>query len=62
MSDGDNDSERRRRRIERARKGGLAVKAKYGIDYFAQIGRMGGRPTWQEELARAKAKDGARRK
>ena len=58
MSSQDGDSERRRRRIARARQGGLAVKAKYARDYFPRTGRLGGRPTWREELARAKAKEG----
>ena len=35
------------------------MKAKYGPSYFSRIGRLGGRPTWQEELAKAREK-GAR--
>ena len=61
MSGQERDSERRKRRTERARKGRLAVKAKYGRGYFAEIGRLGGRPTWQEALAKAKANEGGRR-
>ena len=57
-----NDEQRRRRRIERARKGGEAVKAKYGMEYYSRIGRLGGRPTWQEELAKARARDVRTRK
>ena len=51
--------ERQRRRIGRSRKGGLALKAKYGRDHFVQMGRLGGRPTWQQELAKARAKEAA---
>ena len=57
-----NEEQRRRRRIERARKGGEAVKAKYGLEYYSRIGRLGGRPTWQEELAKARARDVRTRK
>lgn len=53
-------NDRRRRRIEKARKGGLAVKAKYGPEYFSRIGRLGSRPTRQQELAKAKAKTSGR--
>jgi hypothetical protein len=43
--------------------GGLAVLAKYGVDYFSQIGKRGGRPTWQQELERDKAlRDKARKR
>ena len=59
MSGSDSDAERRQRRVEKARKGGLAVKAKYGLRHFSRIGRLGGRPTWQDELAKARGK-GAR--
>ncbi len=47
---------RQQRRTERARKGGLATKAKYGHDHYIRIGKQGGRPTWQEALAKAKAR------
>ena len=60
MVEKEEGNDRRRRRIERARKGGLAVKAKYGLEYFSRIGRLGGRPTWQQELAKAKAKTNGR--
>ena len=51
------DGERHQRRTERSRKGGLALKAKYGSEHFVWMGRRGGRPTWQEELARARARE-----
>ena len=47
------EAERKRRRVERARAGGLALKAKYGRDHFVRIGTLGGRPTWPEALAKA---------
>ena len=49
--------ERYRRRIERSRKGGLALKAKYGRDHFVRMGQLGGRPTWQEELEQSRARE-----
>ena len=51
------DGGRHQRRVERSRKGGLALKAKYGRDHFVWMGRRGGRPTWQEGLAKAKARE-----
>ena len=48
---------RQQRRTERARKGGLATKAKYGHDHYVRIGRLGGRPTFWEALAKAKARE-----
>ena len=48
---------RRQRRIERARKGGLATKAKYGHDYYIRIGKLGGRPSFWKALAKAKARE-----
>ena len=48
------DDERRRHRVEKARKGGLALKQKYGREHFVRIGKLGGRPTWQQALAKAK--------
>ena len=50
-------AKRRERRIERARKGGQALKTKYGQEHFARIGSLGGRPTWQEALAKARARE-----
>ena len=50
---------RRQRRVEKARKGGLALKAKYGRDHFVQIGKLGGRPTFWEDLAKRKARTAA---
>ena len=49
------EAKRKQRRVERARKGGLATKAKYGREHFVALGKLGGRPTWQEALAKAKA-------
>lgn len=48
------ETESKDRRIERARKGGLALKVKNGRDHFVRIGKLGGRPTWQEALAKAR--------
>ncbi len=31
-------------------KGGQETKKLYGVEFFAQCGSEGGRPTWQEEL------------
>ena len=50
------DGGRHQRRVERAIKGGLALKTKYGREHFVLMGRRGGRPTWQEGLAKAKAR------
>jgi len=33
--------------------GGQATLAKYGPDWMKMIGRMGGRPRWQESVERA---------
>ena len=48
---------RQQRRTERARKGGLATKAKYGHDHYVHIGSLGGRPTFWQALAKAKARE-----
>ena len=45
------------RRIERARKGGLALKAKYGRDHFVRMGKLGGRPTFWEALEKARQRE-----
>ena len=47
---------RQQRRTERARKGGLATKAKYGHDHYVRIGKLGGRPTFWAALAKANAR------
>ena len=57
MTEPVDEVERHRRRIERSRKGGLALKTKYGRDHFVQMGRFGGRPTWQEALEQARARE-----
>ena len=57
MTEPVDEVERKRRRIERSRKGGLALKTKYGRDHFVQMGRFGGRPTWQEALEQARARE-----
>ena len=49
------EDERKRRLIARARKGGLALLAKRGRDHFVNIGKLGGRPTWQQALEKAKS-------
>ena len=48
---------RQQRRTERARKGGLATKAKYGPGHYVRIGSLGGRPSFWEALAKAKARE-----
>ena len=48
---------KRQRRIEKARKGGLAVLKKHGREHFSTLGKLGGRPTWQEALAKDKAQE-----
>ena len=57
MTEPVDEVERKRRRIERSRKGGLALKAKYGRDHFVWMGQRGGRPTWQDDLAQARARE-----
>ena len=52
-----NDGGRHQRRVERSRKGGLALKASYGRDHFVWMGQRGGRPNWQEELAKARVRE-----
>ena len=51
--------ERHQRRVEKARKAGLALKAKYGHEHFVRIGKLGGRPTFWESLAKEKARQAA---
>ncbi len=48
---------RQRNRTERARKGGLATMAKYGREHYARIGKLGGRPTFHEAVAKARARE-----
>ena len=54
MRKGDSDAESKRRLVERARRGGLALMAKYGKAHFARIGALGGRPTWRQALTKAR--------
>ena len=42
----------------RNRKGGLALLAKRGLEHYAEMGRKGGRPTFEESLTRARLKAG----
>ena len=49
------EGQRKRKLIERARKGGLGLLAKRGREHFVQMGKLGGRPTWQQSLEKAKA-------
>ena len=49
------EGQRKRKLIERARKGGLGLLAKRGREHFVQMGKLGGRPTWQKSLEKAKA-------
>jgi len=40
--------------------GGLTTLNRYGRGHMARIGRLGGRPTWQESLTKAKkAREGS---
>ena len=50
-------AKRQQSRIERARKGGLATKAKYGREHYVRIGKLGGRPTFHEAVAKARARE-----
>ena len=38
------------------KKGGQTVVEKYGYEHFSRLGKLGGRPTWQEALAKAHAR------
>ena len=49
------EAERRRRRTDRARKGGQALLDKYGREHFSRMGRRGGRPTFWQSLDNARA-------
>jgi len=40
---------------ERASLGGQALVKKYGRDEMVRRGKLGGRPSWQQELERDKA-------
>ena len=51
------EAKRKQRRIEKARKAGLATFAKYGPEHYSVLGKMGGRPTFEESIARAKARE-----
>jgi hypothetical protein len=42
------------------RLGGLQTYLRYGVVHMRKIGRLGGRPTWEETLARSRAKRRAR--
>ena len=35
-------------------KGGATTLARYGQEHFSELGRRGGRPTWQETLEKDK--------
>ena len=35
-------------------KAGKANVARHGLEHMRRIGRLGGRPTWQEELRKAR--------
>ena len=44
-------------------KGGQETMRLYGVEFFAQCGSEGGRPSWQKELERDKAlRDKARKR
>ncbi len=51
--------ELRQRRIERARKGGEALRDRYGREHFVAMGRLGGRPTWDQVVDKANAREAA---
>ena len=48
---------RQRSRTERARKGGTATMARYGREHYVRIGRLGGRPTFHEAVAKTRARE-----
>ena len=50
-------AKRQQNRTERARKGGLATKARYGREHYVRIGKLGGRPTFHEAVAKARARE-----
>ena len=50
-------AKRQQRRTERARKGGTATMARYGREHYVRIGRLGGRPTFHEAVAKARARE-----
>ena len=35
-------------------RGGATTLARYGIQHFSEIGKLGGRPTWQQSLQKDK--------
>ena len=43
------------------RKGGLATLAKHGREHYVALGKLGGRPTWGEALAKAQAQEAERK-
>ena len=50
-------AKRQQRRKEHARKGGLATKVKHGREHYVRIGKLGGRPTFQEAVVKAKERE-----
>jgi len=42
-------------RREAGRLGGLQTYLRHGVAHMRRIGRCGGRPTWEETLARSRA-------
>ena len=50
-------AKRQQRRTEHARKGGLATRARHGQEHYARIGKLGGRPTFHEALAKARTRE-----
>ena len=51
------ETAKKQRLIERATKGGNALKEKYGLEHFARIGKLGGRPTFWESLEKARTRE-----
>ncbi len=47
--------------LEQRRNAGLALKAKRDPDYYQRIGKMGGRPTFDKSLERARQRASAKR-
>ena len=50
-------AKRQQSRTERARKGGTATMARYGREHYVRIGKLGGRPTFHEAVAKARARE-----
>ncbi len=45
--------------VEQRRKAGEALRDQRGREYYSRIGKLGGRPTWDVALERAKEREAA---